>query len=194
LKFKDDRANRQGPADQVRTLIRSAREITDGVDPATFNRRPPDGGWSAAECLDHLNATARVYLPVLTEAMEEARASGKIGRATDGRTLQGRIIARMQEPPVRFLKSTTFEELRPSRDLDPEAVLEEFEVLYEELIVRINESASLDRKRIRIRSVLSPRLKLSLADWFAFLAAHARRHLWQADRVLSRVATQADSP
>lgn len=194
MKFRDDRANRQGAADQVRTVTRIARELTEDTDRGTFNRRPPGGGWSVGECLDHLNATARLYLPVIAEAMDQARASGKIGQATDGRTWRGRIVAWSQEPPVRFFKMKTFDELQPARDLDPEAVLDEFQALHEELIVRINESASLDRKRIRIRSVLNPRLKLSLADWFEFLAAHARRHLWQAEQVLSRVASRDNSP
>jgi hypothetical protein len=189
MRFKDSRANRQGPADQVRTLIRCAREVAEGLDTATFNRRPPGGGWSVAECLDHLNATARLYLPAFAEAMEEARERGWVSddRTRDGRTWLGRIVARSQEPPVRF-RMKTFDALQPVSDLNPDAVIEEFEILHEELIVRINESLSLDRRRIRIRSVLNPRLRLSLADWFAFLAAHGRRHLWQAERVLERLA------
>ena len=104
----------------------------------------------------------------------------------DGRTLLGRVVAWTQEPPARF-RTKTFDELQPDpgdAGLDPAAVLEEFESLHEELIVRINESSDLDRKRVKIRSVLDDRLRLSLDDWYAFLSAHARRHLWQAERVL----------
>lgn len=194
MKLKDDRANRRGAADQVRTLIRCARELGEGVDRETFNRSPPDGGWSMAECLDHLNATARVYLPLIAEAMEEGRARGHVGRQADGRTWVGRFIAWSQEPPVRFVRMKTFPDIEPDQDLAPEDVLDEFQVLHEELIVRINEAASLDTRRIRIRSALNRRLRLSLADWFAFLTAHARRHLWQAEQALARVATRADSP
>jgi hypothetical protein len=184
LKFKDTRPTRQGAADQVRTLIRCARELVEGVDPATLNAAPPGAGWSALQCLDHLNETARVYLPILAEAMEEGRQAGRVGAGVDGRTLRGRLLAWSQEPPARF-RRRTFEELEPaSGELDPDTVLEEFEVLHEELIVRINESGSLDRKRIRVRSVFDPRLVLTLGDWFAFLTAHGRRHLWQAEQAL----------
>jgi hypothetical protein len=179
LELRDRRANRQGAADQFRTIIRHARELAGNLDRDTFNRRPDSGGWSVAECLDHLNATARVYLPVIAEAMEDARARGWTGRSRGGLTLKGRLITWMTEPPARF-RRRTFQELEPATGLDPGAVLDEFEALHEELIVRINESGSLDRRRIRIRSVLDPRLELTLADWFAFLAAHDRRHLWQA--------------
>lgn len=186
MEFKDKRSNRQGLADQVRTLIRSAHDLAGGVDAETLNRNPPDGGWSAAQCLEHLNETARVYLPVIAEAMETGRAAGLTERTGDGRTFIGRIIAWSQEPPVRF-RFRTFEAIEPPREaLDRDRVLEDFEALHEELIVRINEAGTLDCKRIRFRSVLDPRLKLSLGDWFGFLAAHGRRHLWQAQRALER--------
>jgi hypothetical protein len=186
LKLRDSRPNRQGVADQVRTLIRCARELVEGSDPEAMIQAPPGGGWSPVQCLEHLNETTRVYLPVLAEAMERGRADGLVGRPGPGRTLLGRIIVWSQEPPAR-LRVRTPRALEPSGgELDPASVLEEFELLHEELIVRINESGSLDRKRIRIRSVLDSRLELSLGDWFAFLAAHARRHLWQAERALQR--------
>jgi hypothetical protein len=179
-------AGRSGPADQLRTFLKQSRELLDGIDRETFNRRPPDGGWSAAQCFDHLNVTARLYLPIFAEAIEDARARGLTGTADAGQTWRGRLIAWSQEPPVRF-RMGTFSQLEPASDLDPAEVLEELERLHEELIVRINESGSLDRKRIRISSALSPRLRLSLGDWFQFLNAHARRHLWQAEQVLERV-------
>jgi hypothetical protein len=184
LKLGDRRSNRRGVADQVRTLIRRARELTEGADQAMLNQTPPGGGWSAAQCLEHLNETARVYLPVFADAIEEARAGGLVASRDEGRTLMGRVIVWAQEPPVRF-RVRTFAEIQPPRELDPVRVLDDFEALHEELIVRINESGTLDRRRIRIRSVLDSRLTLSLGDWFAFMAAHGRRHLWQAERALA---------
>jgi hypothetical protein len=192
LKLKDSRPNRQGVADQVRTLLRSAREMVEGADPATLVEAPPGGGWSPVQCLEHLNETARLYLPVIADAMDRGRADGLLGRPAPGLTLLGRIVVWSQEPPVRLRMRTRQPLEPPEGGLDPASVLEEFELLHEELIVRINESGSLDRQRIRIRSVLAPRLQLSLGDWFAFLAAHARRHLWQAEQALERAPGQKD--
>jgi hypothetical protein len=189
LEFRDRRSNRRGVADQVRTLIRRARELTEGVSPDTFNRTPPGGGWSAAQCLDHLNETARIYLPIIADAMDTGSPAAGAG-PHEGRTLLGRVVVWSQEPPVR-LRVRTFEGMLPSsEELDPDQVLEDFELLHEELIVRINESGALDRKGIRIRSAMNPRLKLSLGDWFAFLAAHGRRHVWQAERALAATSPE----
>ncbi len=140
-----------------------------------------------AECLDHLNETARLYLPELTEAIEGARQNGLLARpGASRRTLIGRLVVWTQEPPVR-IRMKTFSSIEPRGDTDPAEVAEAFESLHEELIVRINEAADLDWKRVKMRSVIDPRLKLSLGDWFHFLAAHARRHLWQAERARDRV-------
>ncbi len=187
MELRDTRPNRQGVADQIRTLIRCAHEMADGLDRETFNRRPPAGGWSVGQCLDHLNVTARLYLPIFAEAIDDARERGWTERR-DGRTLIGRLLTWSQEPPTRF-RMRTFAALEPGSDLDPEAVLEEFDALHEELIVRVNESLGLDLRRIRIRSELSPALRLSLGDWFAFLAAHGRRHIWQAERAVEALET-----
>lgn len=173
--------------DQFRTLIRQAGELMDGLDAERLNRRPGPDRWSPLECVEHLNVTARLYIPILTEAIQDAQRQGLdagISRrgprgASDGRTLMGRILVWTQEPPPRF-RMTTFTELEPAPSLDPQTVLESFETLHEELIVRINESGTLNRKRVKIRSPLDGRLRMSLEDWFWFMAAHARRHLWQA--------------
>ena len=146
------------------------------------------------ECLEHLNETARLYLPVFVEAIEDARARGLVAEPGVGdRTLLGRVVTWMMEPPSR-IRTKTFEVIEPGSDLEPAEVLEAFEALHEEVIVRANESADLNRKKIRIPSVLDSRLKLSLGDWFAFIAAHGRRHLWQARRARAAIEQDPEAP
>lgn len=179
------RPNRHRPQDQLRTLISQVRNLAGELDRETFNRRPAEDRWSVGECVDHLSATARLYLPVLTEAIDHAREKGVTGARGSGQTWLGRFFVRGQEPPPRWPSRTgTWPQLEPARDLEPTEALDEFEALHEELIVRMNEANDLDRKKVKVRSALNSRLTLSLGDWFAFLAAHGRRHLWQAEQVL----------
>lgn len=189
MKFtRDTRPNRQRPQDELRTLIRQALDLCEGLDRETFNRRPGEGRWSVAECVDHLNTTARLYLPVLTDAIERARAQGVTGERTPGRTLLGRLVVWLMEPPPKwFSRMGTWPELEPARGLDPHATLDDFEALHEELIVRMNEAADLDLRKVKVRSALDSRVRLSLGDWFHFLPAHARRHMWQASRALDEL-------
>lgn len=191
--FRKTRKNREGVQDQLRTIIRRAETVADGLDPDAFNRPPEGGGWSVAECLDHLNETARLYLPEFAEAIAKARSDGRhADPGAPGRTLIGRLIVWTQEPPARF-KRDTFDEIRPGSDLERDAVLERFRRLHEEMIVRANEASDLDLRKIKLRSVLDRRLKMSLGDWFHFVAAHARRHLWQAERAREGLGPSADS-
>ena len=174
-------------ASEFQELITGVDDLVRRTDPAQLNRRPADGGWSAAECIDHLNVSARLYLEPLQEAIAEARRVGRIGNRPDGRTLFGRLVAWTMEPPPRFTMKT-YGALEPGTELAPEALAREFETLHRTLIAELESAAGLDRKRVKVRSLLERRLKLSLDDWFAFIAAHARRHLWQAERALERVA------
>lgn len=188
LDLTTKRKNRGGIQDQFRTLIRRGRVLVDGMDPETFNRRPAPDVWSVAEYLDHLNETARVYLPEFADTIEAARAAGRVAEpGSPERTLLGRLIAWTQEPPGR-LRMKAFASLEPAGDQSPHEVVEAFEALHEELIVRINEAADLDRKAVKLRSPQDPRLKLCLGDWFHFMAAHARWHIAEAEAVRAQLA------
>ncbi|HUG42288.1 MAG TPA: DinB family protein [Longimicrobiales bacterium] len=190
---RNTRPNRRRPQDDLRTLIRQVRDLAGGLDRETFNRRPGEDRWSVGECVDHLSASARLYLPVLTEAIHGARAQGLTARRVPGRTWLGRIVVwAMEPPPRRPTRMGTWPALEPGHDLVPSDTLDEFEALYEELIVRMNEAADLDQRRVKVRSALDSRLKLSLGDWFAFLAAHGRRHLWQADQALKELKERGE--
>lgn len=190
--MRDMRANRQRPQDEVRTLIRRVRVLADDLERDVFNARPGPDRWSVGECVDHLSATARLYNPVLADAIHDAREEGLLGRTGPGLTLFGRLIIWTQEPPPKKRsRMGTWPELEPRRDLDPAETLDAFEALHEELIVRMNEAADLDLKKVKVRSVLDSRLKLSLGDWFGFIAAHGRRHLWQADQALKDLETHS---
>src|SRR5262249_19676797 len=73
---------------------------------ADFNWTPGPDRWSIAQCIEHLNATARSYLPMIDEAIAEAIRRGRYGEGPFRYTLMGRLIAWSQEPPPRLkLKS-----------------------------------------------------------------------------------------
>ena len=44
-----------------------------------FTWQPRPGAWSVAQCIDHLNVTARHYLPRLDEGIAEAMRRGMYG-------------------------------------------------------------------------------------------------------------------
>ena len=80
-------------------------EIGTLVDPLTddqFVWQPAPGAWSIAGCLDHLNVTARLYLPTLDEGISEAIRRGVYGEGPFQYAWLGRLLTFVNEPPPRF--------------------------------------------------------------------------------------------
>ncbi len=65
--------------------------------------------------------------------------------------------------------------------------LERFDYLQQELQVRIDRSAGLALDRLRLVSPFDARVKYNLYATFCIIAAHQRRHLWQAEQVKHRI-------
>ena len=62
----------------------------------------PVYGWSIAQCLDHLNVTARLYLPQLDEGIANAIRQGLYGEGPFKYWWFARLFVRMLEPPPRM--------------------------------------------------------------------------------------------
>ncbi len=85
---------------QIAAVKAEAQRLLAGLSDAEFNRRPAPGRWSAAECLDHLNAIRKV-LPAIDRTIAGARARGL---RSDGPFRYGwftRWMIRAFEPPPR---------------------------------------------------------------------------------------------
>jgi len=166
-----------------------ARDLTSGLNDSQFNWKPAPGVWSIAQCLDHLNSAYRA-LSRFDRAIAGGRAGGVTGTGPFRRRLIADLYIRIMEPPVRLrLKSPKLYAPRP--DQRAEEVVPPFLNLQDEFVKRLSEAEGLDLARLRMSSPVTRRLKMSLAEWFAFLAAHQRRHLWQARRARGHPAFPA---
>jgi hypothetical protein len=156
------------------------RELTDD----NFNWQPAPTRWSIAQCIEHLNATARAYLPMLDEGIADAIRRGQYGQGPFRYSLLGRLMARSQEPPPRFkFKSPRTFPPPPSRaKQETMAAFRAYQVQY---VDRLRQANGLDLSRARARSPAAYAwLRIPLGSAFALITAHERRHLWQARRVL----------
>ncbi len=169
---------------QFRSAADSISLLVAGLSEEDLLWRPAEGRWSIVECLEHLNS-GWMALPRLDAKIGEARERGILGEGPYGEPWLGRLCIRWVEPPVR-VRVPAPKKFRP-RVAPPSAeVVPRLLQLQDELIARLRVSDGLDLGAIRMRSPISRRFRMSLAQWFAFLAAHERRHLWQAGRVKER--------
>lgn len=166
---------------QFEAAARDARDLAVELTTGQLQWRPA-GKWSIAECLDHLNNAERM-LPRFDRKLAEARAAGGVRRWPYRSGWIAGLYIRSVEPPVRRLRFRSPRAFRPLPEAELSVALPRFLRLQEDLARRVEESEGVDVSRVRMSSPVVRRFKMSMAEWFAFLAAHQRRHLWQARNV-----------
>lgn len=171
---------------QVDEISGVARRLVDGLHDAQLSWRPAADRWSIADCLSHLETTTSSYLPSIDRALERGRAAAATGRGPFRHGFLGNWLVRTFEPPARVrLRSPRV--FRPPPTADPRTVLATFLQSQDALTRRIRGADGLHLARVKVVSPVTPLLKLSVGQCFRLLAAHQRRHLWQAQRVRDAV-------
>jgi hypothetical protein len=178
---------------QLAAAKAQASELVNGLEYSQFNWRPEPHSWSIAECLLHLNMIGDHYVHVLEKTLAEAGAQGIVGQGPFGYGWFGKWILRNTEPPPKR-KSKAPRSFRPTDDQPIRAVLPTFLHLQDQLALRIEQANGLDLARVKVPAPGMGPLKLNLHITLAWIAAHQRRHLWQARQVRNRPSFPAPPP
>ena len=146
-------------------------------------QRAPDA-WSVSQCLDHLNATARQYLPVMDDGIAEAIRRGLYGAGPYSYNWIGRLMVHIVQPTTR-LRASAPKAFRPEPGRSRHDVTAAFRAYQVQYVDRLHQANGLDLARARIVSPVARWVRMPLGSGFALVLAHERRHLAQAQRVLS---------
>lgn len=194
-------------AEEFRRAALEAEELAGGLSARQMGWRPGPDVWSVAECLEHLVRTGEAYLRVLDRAIDQGREDATTGEGPFRHGLMDRWLVRFLEPPPRF-------GIPAPRVIDPRAddqpgsgpsalaqvgnpgqavdrgdsggsPLPRFIALQDRLSKRLGRADGLDLSGIRVSSPFFSFLRMDLGTVFAVVAAHQRRHLWQAGRVVA---------
>jgi hypothetical protein len=163
---------------------RDARALVDQLSPTAGAWRAEAGAWSVAECLDHLAVGNRVYLRAMQPAAERALAAGRLRRGPARPGLMGGWFVRSLEPPV----SAPFK-LKAPRTIRPRAApaldeaASDFFASQQDVRAFLRRFAAIDLAGVHFANPFIRGLRFSLATGLHVIAAHERRHLWQAWRV-----------
>jgi hypothetical protein len=168
---------------ELRETRARAEAISNGRTPAELLRRPAEKRWSAAECVEHLNITNRAYLPHLSEAIRTLRRKNLVSRGGFRLDWNARLLKYWLEPPSR-LRLPTGAAFQPVSVQDPAAVLTAFQSIGQKLEQELASGRGLALDAGRIRSPFAESMQYNVYSAFAIMAAHNRRHLWQAGKVL----------
>lgn len=167
---------------EIEKIKTEAKALTEHLGDEQFHWRPEAQSWSIAECLDHLNRTNKLYLPILERAIEKGRARGLTGREPFRHGFLGDFFVRSMEPPPKK-KFRAPQSFLPVSDQPREQVIAEFADMQERILSCIRAADGLHLGKIKIPSPVTKLLRMSLGQGFALLTAHERRHLWQAQQV-----------
>jgi len=167
--------------------VSHAESLTHGLSRQQFNWHPAPGTWSIGQCLAHLIAADGLDLAPLKAAIEEGRARKLtgVGPFTYG-LLSRKFVAAMEPPATR--KSKAPRAYLPGAEADPEATLAQYRRISAEIRRLAQSAAGLDLARVKtcmpaLPFLLQTIVKMPLGARFELIAAHDRRHLWQAEQV-----------
>jgi hypothetical protein len=158
-----------------------ALELVSGLRESQFNWRPSPQKWSMAECLLHLNIVGDRYVRIIEIALEAAKSRSFVARGVIAHGFFGKwILANTEPPPKRRYKSPRG--FTPSYGQPITAVLPTFLHLQDQLTLQIEQSIGVDLGRVKVPAPVLP-VRFNLLLTLEWIAAHERRHLWQARQV-----------
>ena len=174
---------------EFEALSVEADALVTPLTDAQFAWAPSSAVWSVGQCIEHLNVTARAYLPSLDEGIATAIRSGVYGQGPFTYNVLGRLMVRSMEPPPLFrfkapgiFKPPDTPQLLRSRS-EIMAGFRGFQVQYMD---RLRQANGVDLAKAKVVSPANRLLHISLGSGFALQIAHERRHLWQARQLLAR--------
>lgn len=171
------------------TSFERVQRLLADLDSETANRQPHAGSWSTLQALEHLNETARVYLPRIERALAEADP-GSAPYAHGTRT--GRLMIKQMQPDAgkRMKAPKVFRP--PTTALTIVRVLDDFSHLHQEWVRLLTAADGKDLGRARVRLPLPIPIHMSLAQAFEVHGMHVPRHIGQAERA-AQVARSANA-
>ena len=164
-------------------LSADADILVTPLSDAQFHWQPRPDSWSVAQCLEHLNVTARLYLPRLDAGIADAIRRGLYRPGPFTYSWIGRLMVYIVEPTTR-VRARAPKPFQPTHGRPRQEVMAAFRGYQVQYVDRLRQANGLDLARARVSSPVVEWLRIPLGSGFAMMTAHSRRHLGQARRVL----------
>ncbi len=178
--------------DQLEAAESDARALVAGLTEEQGAWHPEAGSWSVAQCLDHLATANRVYLRAMQGPAVRAREQRRQRRGPARPGLIGRWFANTLEPPVKArFKGTAPRIIQPRQAPTLADALASFLASQGDVRAFLHAHADLDLTGVRFPNPFIRGVRFSLATGLHVIAAHERRHLWQARRVRQAAEREA---
>ena len=170
-------------ADALDSADAAADALASRVTDPEFFWQPDEGRrWSIALCLDHLAVANAVYGRSIRGAVDQARAQGWTRRKPARPGFFGRMFAASLEPPVKRRTSAPAK-IRPRPVTSRDEILKAYHQAHDDLRGVLLDAARIDVNRATFANPFVPLIRVRVSTGLQVVAAHDRRHLWQAAQV-----------
>jgi hypothetical protein len=171
-------------ARQFEATKREAATLVAGLNDAQLNWKLNPRSWSVGQCLMHLARGTDAVLPAIDRAISKAKEKGWPRPAGPVRFgwMARMMVGSMEPPPKRIMKTWPMFE-PPTEVLRGDEVIQALNAARDRILERTRQAEALDYKRAIVVSPVSWMIRIPLGGYLAFLAAHDRRHLYQAQQV-----------
>lgn len=165
----------------------SAEQLILSAEESRFRQPPSNHQWSAAECYQHLIKFGNIYYGNIARMLpKETVRTSVISRGFPPRWIWKKA-ADFFEPPYSF-KVNTFSSMEPdpSSENNPRELLNKYHDLQNRYIIQLKKAKKhyIDLGQTKIPHPEIRFIKLKLTEQYLLVAAHQRRHQWQAEQVL----------
>lgn len=177
----DDLTNR------IQSFLSELQLTFKDINQTQFNFKPEPQIWSAAECIEHINITEKLYVlaikamlklksgvPLSLNQSQKKYKSGFIGRFII-KAVDPENMGKAKAPGI-FIPASS------QLSLD---IIQELVGYQQNWLEIIQDCRNLDCQKTKIRNPLSALIKLKLGDCLIINILHQERHLNQAKRALS---------
>ena len=174
---------REQYVESISHLSTAAAELAAGLNMTQLTWQPGGGErWSILECLDHLAISSEIYLDAMQPAVGDARPGSAAAVFQTAGFPSTKFVRDLEPPPRTKIRAPA--KIRPRPTLNPEGILPQFLKSMDRVSALVASSSGKDLNAVRFRNPLFPVIRFTVASGFLMLAAHGRRHLWQAEQVL----------
>lgn len=171
------------------------RALEVSSDGKVLFEKPDADTWSPAQCVAHLNAFGNLYYDNINSGMERAAPDQASPSDIFKPRLFWRGVIRIFEPPysIKFKTLSIFEPDLNNNLNQEEQPFKTFVNLQDRFIDQLQRcrQKGFNLNNTKVSNPALTFVKMTLAECYAIIDAHQRRHLWQAEQVLERLS--ADS-
>lgn len=164
----------------VEYLNATHQNIVDLVEPLpdeAWNYTPEDGGWSVANCLEHILTTESSFFQMAQGYMSQSEADPDF----DSSVSDGVLIGMMANRGTRV---QTAEQFEPSgKWTTKQEMLDELESSRDQLISYLSNA----KQNLRDHKANTPFGEIDTYQVFLLVGAHSQRHTFQMQEVLGEI-------